>query len=106
MHKDRRHEIKDKLTNESISKKFKNTFDLVNYAIKLAENMILSGREQRIRTEVGMNPASLVLEEISLGKDQLVDLNETEEGEAGTYTYQRTPEHVSAKPAHEGRSSH
>lgn len=35
--------INDLLTTERIRKKFKNNFDLCNFAINIARNMILSG---------------------------------------------------------------
>lgn len=56
-------------TNEELSKKFKNNFDLVNYAISLAENMIQSGRDPRVRRLDVQNRAMLILEEIREGKD-------------------------------------
>lgn len=59
---------KKTFTNENLSAKFKNNFDLVNYAIKLAENMIHTGRETRVKSEV-QNRAMLILEEIQEGKD-------------------------------------
>ena len=52
------------LTNESISKKFTNQFDLVNYAIKIAVNMIKTGREPRVKID-SENKAMQVLAEIS-----------------------------------------
>jgi DNA-directed RNA polymerase subunit omega len=70
------------LTNEKISKKFKSQFELVNYAIRLAENMILTGREARVRTD-SQNHALLVVAEISYNRDRLEQLLEsvTEEEE-------------------------
>lgn len=62
-------------TNESLSKKFKNNFDLVNYAIRLAENMIKTGRDARVKSEVE-NRAMLILEEINEGKDQFDEVKE------------------------------
>lgn len=64
-------DIIDNLTNEKISKKFNNQFDLVNYAIKLAGDMIETGRSPRVKMQTE-NPALLILEEIAEGKDQLV----------------------------------
>ena len=61
------------LTNEKISKKFNSQFELVNYAIKLAENMILSGREGRVRTD-SQNHALQVIAEIIYNKDQFEEL--------------------------------
>jgi hypothetical protein len=62
------------LTNEKMTGKFKSSFDLVNYAIKLAENMIYSGREARVKSEI-QNRAMLILEEIHEGKDQFDEIN-------------------------------
>jgi len=61
--------LNNKLTNEEISGKFVNQFDLVNYAIHLSRELILSGRESRstIKTD---NPALQILDEISIGKDK------------------------------------
>ena len=66
---------KTTFTNEELSKKFKNNFDLVNYAISLAENMIHSGRETRVKSEL-QNRAMLILEEIQEGQDQIDEIEE------------------------------
>lgn len=63
------------LTNEKFRTKFSSQFDLVNYAIKLTENMIRSGRQPRVKTDV-QNPALHALEEIYEGKDQIDDISE------------------------------
>lgn len=63
------------LTTEIVKKKFKNQFDLVNYAMKLAENMIKTGRAPRVKRDIG-NTAMLVLQEIVEGVDQLDSLPE------------------------------
>ena len=65
-------DIIDNLTNEEISKKFGNQFDLVNYAIGLATNMIQTGREPRVKLNTE-NPALLILEEIAEGKDKYAE---------------------------------
>ncbi len=57
-------------TNEELAKKFKNNFILVNYAISLAENMIQSGRDSRVRRPDMQNRAMLILEEIREGQDK------------------------------------
>jgi len=57
-------------TNEELAKKFKNNFILVNYAISLAENMIHSGRDPRVRRPDLQNRAMLILEEIREGQDK------------------------------------
>lgn len=61
-------DLKDYLTNERIRQKYKNQFDLVNYAIKLAENMIITGREPRVKID-SQNRSLQVLAEILQGKD-------------------------------------
>ena len=65
-------------TNEELRDKFNNQFELVNYAIGLAENMIYSGRDTRIKTDV-QNRAYQILEEIKAGVDKFDDI--TPEGE-------------------------
>lgn len=67
------------LTNEDLSKKFRNNFELVNYAIKLAENMIRTGRDARVKSDV-QNRAMLVLEEIGEGKDHFDEIVEPTTG--------------------------
>ncbi len=66
-------EYKESLTNEQIKKKFKNQFDIVSHAIKLAENMIKSGRGPRVKVDT-QNPAMQILAEIMCGKDEFVDI--------------------------------
>ncbi|QLH35519.1 MAG: hypothetical protein HWD61_04675 [Parachlamydiaceae bacterium] len=61
--------MEHRYTNEVLRKKFKNQFELVSYAISLAENMIITGREARVKTDI-QNPAMQVLAEIAAGKDQ------------------------------------
>jgi hypothetical protein len=62
-------------TNEKLSKKFKSNFELVSYAIKLAENMIKTGRDARVKSDV-QNRAMLILEEISEGKDKFDEIED------------------------------
>ena len=66
-------EFKTPLTNEKVRKKFKSQFDLVNYAIKLAENMIRTGRDCRVRLD-SQNRAFQVLSEIVQDKDQFDEI--------------------------------
>lgn len=66
------------LTNELLAKKFKSNFELVNYAIQLAENMIRSGRDARVKSEI-QNRAMLILEEIFEGKDSFDQIIEKPE---------------------------
>lgn len=67
---------KIQFTNEKMASKFTSLFELVNYAIKLAENMIHTGRDARVKSDV-QNKAMLILEEISEGKDQFDELRTT-----------------------------
>lgn len=67
-------EDNNQYTNEKLAKKFENNFDLVNYAISLAENMIQSGRDPRVRKPDMQNRAMLILEEIREGKDQFDEI--------------------------------
>lgn len=60
---------KEFLTNEVVSKKFNNQFDLVNYAIGLTTQLIKSGRTPRVHADSD-NPAVIVIEEMEAGKDQ------------------------------------
>jgi DNA-directed RNA polymerase subunit omega len=72
--------VQKNITNEALKKKFKNQFELVSYAIALAENMILTGREPRVKT-TSQNRAVQVLEEIAMGKDQLDPIPEHKNSE-------------------------
>ena len=66
-------DLKECLTNEKIRKKFNSQFELVNYAIRLAENMIKSGREPRVKTD-SKNRALQILSEILNNKDRFDDI--------------------------------
>lgn len=100
MDKSKHSESKDRITSEFIKSKFVNQFDLVNHAIKLAENMIVSGRPARVRTEViGLNPTSIILAEISENKDYLEDLSDEDEDDEDESVL-----NYSEPPAKTGRS--
>lgn len=71
-------DLKDFLTNEKLTKKFKSQFELVNYAIKLAENMIKTGRDARVKTDL-QNRAMQILAEIANNKDQFDEIIVSEE---------------------------
>lgn len=71
---------KENLTNEKLKQKFSSQFDLVNYAIKLAENMIASGRAPRVATE-NQNIALQIMMELSEGKDTFEEDEEEEKEE-------------------------
>lgn len=82
-------ELKDRLTNEALSKKFKNQnqFEFVNFAIRLAENMIKTGREPSV---VDMqNRAMQVLSEIESGKNTLTEIPESVETQTTEITMLR-----------------
>jgi len=64
---------KENLTTEQLRLKFKSQFELVNYSIRLAENMIKTGRAPRVKIEI-QSAAMQVLAEIQAGKDQFDDL--------------------------------
>lgn len=64
---------KETLTNESVRLKFVSQFELVNYAIKLANQMIFSGRGPRVEID-NNNPAVIIIEEIDEGQDHLDDV--------------------------------
>lgn len=55
--------VKNSLTNEMLNDKFDNSFTLVNYAIKMARNLVSRGEEFL------SNPANEVLERIVEGED-------------------------------------
>lgn len=66
---------KEKLTNELFRQKFQSQFDLVRYAIRLAENMIKTGRDARVKIDIE-NPAMEILAEIAAGKDHFDEIVE------------------------------
>lgn len=80
------------LTNEKLAKKFKSQFDLVNYAIKLAGNMIKSGRAARVRTP-NQNRAYQILAEINLGLDRFDDIIETHRDDRSAEQSERRSSH-------------
>ncbi len=70
----------ENLTNEALSKKFVSQFDLVNFAIHVAKDMIKSGRETRARKEI-QNRAQQILEEITEDKVLLDDIDDEQQFE-------------------------
>lgn len=73
--------MEDDLTNELLKSRFKNQFDLVNYAIKLADNLIKTGRPPRVKLAIE-NPALQVLAELEEGKDKLEEIHEEDKLDA------------------------
>jgi hypothetical protein len=84
-------ELKEYLTNEKITKKFSSQFELVNYAIKLAENMMLTGREARVKTNT-QNRSLQVLGEILNNKDRFDEIIVEGDGEIAEYIPQPPPQ--------------
>jgi len=63
----RKREYKDCLTNETLLKKFKSQFDLVRYAITLADDAVQAGRESgKFLTQ---NLAFNILSDIDAGRE-------------------------------------
>jgi len=87
------------LTNEEMRKKFKSSFDLVNYAIKLAENMIKTGRDARVKSDV-QNRAMLILEEIHEGKDHFDEIESDADLAAHEFGYEAA---LKPNPVYEAR---
>lgn len=66
-------EYEECLTNEQLLKRFKNQFELVRYAMQLAENAIRSGRELNVDTD-SQNVAFQVLAEISANTERFEEI--------------------------------
>jgi DNA-directed RNA polymerase subunit omega len=66
------------VTNEKLAKRFNNMFELVNYSIRIAEELLKSGRELRVGTD-NQNTMYQVLLEISSGKDKAVTAEQLQE---------------------------
>lgn len=73
-------EVREFLTTEQMSKRFKSPFDLVNYAIELARNAVATGRAARVTTDV-QNLAQLILLEIVNYQDTFDEAFDEEEGD-------------------------
>jgi len=76
--------VTPKYTHEDLIGKFDSSFELVNYAIHRVRNYIYSGRHPLIDTDVH-NPAYIILEVISCGKDHLDSIEEGEEESMDNY---------------------
>ncbi len=99
-------EQKDYLTNEKVCKKFKSQFDLVNYAIRLATNMIGTGRESRVNVG-SQNRALQVLGEIIQDKDRFDEIiapAESASSEGRHYTNHEEHAAVAAKTTERKKS--
>lgn len=71
---------KEPLTTEHLKKDFPSSFELVNYSIKQAKDMIKSDRQCRVTTPIH-NRAYQILLEIACHKDffENIDLDDEEE---------------------------
>jgi len=67
--------LKDKLTCESIVRKFKSPFELADYAIKVATNILDTGRRANVDVDV-TNPARIALEEIEADRVEFAVLQD------------------------------
>ena len=57
---------RDTLTNEKLKSRFTNQFDLVNHAIKMAEELIASGRVSQFKVDGHNNNIALqILEDVT-----------------------------------------
>lgn len=70
--------VRSHLTSERLRKRFTSQFDLVNYAIQIAENVVSTGRDVNVKTEV-QNPAYNILEEIALHKEVFAEPKQEEQ---------------------------
>ncbi len=86
-------DVEENLTNEGIMKRRESTFDLVNYAIKVAENMILSGRAPKVKTK-SENVPMYVLAEIANHKEVFEEVLERRPyNEEGRQRYREHNDH-------------
>ncbi len=99
-------EHQEDLTNEQIKKKFKSQFELVGYAIKLAENMIQTGRGPRVKSD-SQNVAIHILDEINSGLDKFEDIPKEVKAESSDglngRPYQRDSAQRDSSPRDSGR---
>lgn len=78
--------LKDHITNEELGKKFNSQFELVNYAMKLAENMILTGRRALpYGSPDALNPATAAIIEIATGTDRFDEIIDDDDEEDNRY---------------------
>src|SRR5690242_11070900 len=77
-------DYKDQLTNEELLKRIKNQFELVRYAIQLAENTIRSGREPSLSHD-SQNVAYQILAEIASHTEHFEDIPQAEEAPVAVY---------------------
>ncbi len=73
-------DLKDYLTTEALVHSFKSQFDLVAQSIKIATNLVKTGRSVRVRTDV-QNPAYNTLQEVLNDYTDVPGFDEEEEEE-------------------------
>lgn len=66
------------LTSERLRKRFTSQFDLVNYAIEIARNVVSTGRDINVKTDV-QSPAYNILEEIAVNKEVFAEKKKEEQ---------------------------
>lgn len=69
---------RDHLTSERLRKRFGSQFDLVNYAIRIAQNWVDTGRDMNVTTDI-QNPAYNILEEIACNREVMAEKKKEEE---------------------------
>jgi len=72
--------IEEFLTNEPFAKAGQSSFGLVLHAIRVAENMIQSGRDARVKVD-SQSRAVQILAEIYEGRDELAEIYDDEDDE-------------------------
>lgn len=92
--------MKKNYTNNQLLEKFGSKFELVNYAIRLAENMIRSGRGPRIKID-SENPSLQVIAEIACNKDHFDEISEKA---VETRSFFAATEHVPIKESFKNTS--
>jgi DNA-directed RNA polymerase subunit omega len=96
-------ERRKNLTNEIVTKKFQNQFDLVNYAISVATHLIESGRDTQAHSWTE-NPALQALDEIESGRDKFEEIDVEEEEEEVVFEEEVTPKKRQSKKAEKALS--
>jgi hypothetical protein len=79
-------DLKKQLTNEKLAKRFGSLFDLVNYAIEIAQGRVHSGRTDEVRHGV-RNPAYQILADISSNRERIEDILESVEEDTAQTQY-------------------
>ncbi len=89
--------LKDKLTNQSLSDKYPNSFELVNYCISLAKNMVEVDRECVVDVDDIINIPYQILEEVSQGEGRMHEPRPKEHTFENRDQYEEKPEEKKPK---------